>query len=189
MYILSKKKLTGVRQIVTETASCSSICDALRNLVPLVKFKKRENFPSWVFFMFFTIFKLYKWYQIAQNITYVKRVQNTALGEPENHYDRNILSGKLWLALKLCICTCAVHALYFQEVLPEVWTLKSEAYSKPSGTSKMEHAAKMVNGWNSWTIFAKSFIRYSIRLWRKAAPLKATFYAIIWKVYRVTEAS
>ena len=172
-----------------ETASCSSICDALRNLVPLVKFKKRENFPSWVFFMFFTIFQLYKWYQIAQNITYVKRVQNTALGEPENHYDRNILSGKLWLALKLCICTCAVHALYFQEVLPEVWTLKSEAYSKPSGTSKMEHAAKMVNGWNSWTIFAKSFIRYSIRLWRKAAPLKATFYAIIWKVYRVTEAS
>ena len=56
-------------------------CDALRNLVPFVQFKKREkhpwrsvtfskvagNIPLWVFFKFL---KLYKRYQIAQNITY-----------------------------------------------------------------------------------------------------------------------
>ena len=59
-----------------------SMCDALRDLVPFVQFKKREkhggvlllvklqafcnftksNTPPWVFF---TFFKLYKWYQIA----------------------------------------------------------------------------------------------------------------------------
>ena len=58
------------------------ICDALRNSVPFLQFKKRENHPwksvtfnfiksntpPWVFF---TFFKLSKWYQIAQNITYV----------------------------------------------------------------------------------------------------------------------
>ena len=58
-------------------------CDALRNLLPFVQFKKREkhpwknatfskvsgcnfttgNTPPWVFF---TFFKLYKRYQIAQ---------------------------------------------------------------------------------------------------------------------------
>ena len=56
------------------------MCDALRDLVPFVQFKKREkhlwrdvtlsksNTPPWVFF---TFFKFYKWYQIAQRITYV----------------------------------------------------------------------------------------------------------------------
>ena len=64
-----------------------SNCDALRNLVPLVQFKKREkhpwrnvsfskvagfkfNTPPWVFF---TFFKLYKWYQIVQRTTFTKR--------------------------------------------------------------------------------------------------------------------
>ena len=63
----------------------SVICDALRDLIPFVQFKKREkhpwrsvnfsnnncNFtkistPPWVFF---TFFKLFKWYQIAQRTT------------------------------------------------------------------------------------------------------------------------
>ena len=56
------------------------MCDALRDLVPFVQFKKREkhlwrdvtlsksNTPPWVFF---TFFKFYKWYQIAQRITYI----------------------------------------------------------------------------------------------------------------------
>ena len=63
--------------------SFMNICDALRDLVPFVQFKKREkdpwrsvtfskvagfiNTPLWVIFM---VFKLYKWYQIGQNITY-----------------------------------------------------------------------------------------------------------------------
>ena len=33
-----------------------------------------------------------------------------------------------------------------------------EAYSEPSGTSKMEFFAKIVNGWKPLTIFAKSSI-------------------------------
>ena len=49
-------------------------CDALRDLVSFVQFKKLEKHPSrsvtfskvWVFS---TFFELYKWYQIAQNIT------------------------------------------------------------------------------------------------------------------------
>ena len=55
-----------------------NICDALRDLVPFVQFKKREKHtwrsvtfskvtPPWVFF---TFFKLYKWHQITQRITY-----------------------------------------------------------------------------------------------------------------------
>ena len=66
------------------------MCGALHDLVPFVKFKKREkhswrsvnfrvklqakacnftkiNTPPWVFF---TFLKLYKWYQIALRITY-----------------------------------------------------------------------------------------------------------------------
>ena len=61
--------------------------DALRDLVPFVQFKKRENYlwrratfskswnvtksntPPWEFFAFF---KLYKWYHIAQSITYIQ---------------------------------------------------------------------------------------------------------------------
>ena len=50
------------------------ICDALRDLIPFVQFKKREkhpwtkiNTPPWVFF---TFFKLDKWYQIEQCSTY-----------------------------------------------------------------------------------------------------------------------
>ena len=41
-------------------------CDAFRDLVPFVQFKKREKTPPWVFF---TFFKLYKSKQIAQRIT------------------------------------------------------------------------------------------------------------------------
>ena len=53
---------------------CHPICDALRDLVLFVQFKKACNFtkintPPWVFF---TFFKLYKWYQIEQRITYTK---------------------------------------------------------------------------------------------------------------------
>ena len=68
--------------ITNEFQKSNTVCDALRNLVPFVQFKKCEkhpwrsvnfnqvtksNTPPW---MFFTFFKLYKWYQIAQNITY-----------------------------------------------------------------------------------------------------------------------
>ena len=61
--------------------SLDLICDALRDLVPFVQFKKREkhlwrsvtftkiNTPPW---MFLTFFKLYKWYQVAQRTTYLK---------------------------------------------------------------------------------------------------------------------
>ena len=57
-----------------------SLCDALRDLVPFVQFKKlkirpwrsvtfsKSNTPLWVLF---TFYKLYKWYQIAQRITYI----------------------------------------------------------------------------------------------------------------------
>ena len=57
-----------------------NICDALRDLVPFLQFKKREKQPwrsvnftkintaPWVFF---TFFKLYKWYQISQRTTYL----------------------------------------------------------------------------------------------------------------------
>ena len=59
--------------------------DALRDLVPFVKFKKREKTQKtaenrWkpatllkvtlLHGFFFTFFKLYKWYQIVQGITY-----------------------------------------------------------------------------------------------------------------------
>ena len=46
--------------------------DDLRDLVPVIEFKKREkhpwtmsNTPLWVML---TFFKFYKWYQIAQSI-------------------------------------------------------------------------------------------------------------------------
>ena len=42
------------------------ISGALRNLVPIVQFKKREKHSSRGAFQFL---KLYKWYQIAQRIT------------------------------------------------------------------------------------------------------------------------
>ena len=52
----------------------ATIADALRNLVPIVQFKKRKKHP-WrsvtLSKVFFTFFKLYKWYQIAQRITYM----------------------------------------------------------------------------------------------------------------------
>ena len=64
-----------------------NLCDALRNLVPFVQFKKREkhpwrsvilacnftksNTPPWVFFTFFILCKCY---QIAQRITIMKSV-------------------------------------------------------------------------------------------------------------------
>ena len=67
------------------------ICDALRDSVPFVQFKKREKNPwrsvtfskvaGWkpatlvkvtlLYGCLSRFFKLYKWYQIAQNITYV----------------------------------------------------------------------------------------------------------------------
>ena len=58
-------------------------CDALRDFVSFVQFKKREKKPwrSVTFSkvagfstppcLFLTFFKLYKWYQIAQSITNV----------------------------------------------------------------------------------------------------------------------
>ena len=61
------------------TLSCDvllSICDALRDLVSFVQFKKSEKHPSnftknnTLLWVFFTFFKTYKWYQIAQRITY-----------------------------------------------------------------------------------------------------------------------
>ena len=69
------------------------MCDALRDLVPFVQFKKhkkhpwrsftfragacnftKHNTPPWVFF---TFFKLHKWYQIAQSISYTPESQTT----------------------------------------------------------------------------------------------------------------
>ena len=77
------------QKTIAET-NIDSKCDALRDLVPFVQFKKREsthggvlilvklqtsacnftksNTSPWVFF---TFFKLYKWYQIAQRITII----------------------------------------------------------------------------------------------------------------------
>ena len=83
-------KYTGLPLIYFEMSSFSNskvILDALRDLVALVRFKKREKHPwrivtfskvagfnftksntlPWVFF---TFFKLHKYYQIAQSITY-----------------------------------------------------------------------------------------------------------------------
>ena len=72
----------------------STICDALRDLVPFVQFKKnvknthgrvlilaklqasKINTPPWVLF---TFFKLYKWYQIAQRTTYYQLSQSQNL--------------------------------------------------------------------------------------------------------------
>ena len=65
------------------------MCDALNDLVPFVRFKKRETHPwgsvtfsgrmkplkaavnksSTPLWVFFTFFKLYKWYQIAQSVS------------------------------------------------------------------------------------------------------------------------
>ena len=46
------------------------ICDALRDLVLFLQFKKREKHP-WSSVNFRKV-ELYKWYQIAQRNTYVK---------------------------------------------------------------------------------------------------------------------
>ena len=68
-----------------------TVCDVLRDLIPFVQFKKRENThggalllvklhaevcnftksntPPWVFFKFL---KLYKWYQIEQHHIYIQ---------------------------------------------------------------------------------------------------------------------
>ena len=60
--------------------SPSPLCDALRDFVPFVQFKKHEkhawrnvNFRNTLPWVFFTFFKLYKWYQIAQRTNYVLR--------------------------------------------------------------------------------------------------------------------
>ena len=55
--------------------------DALRNLVPIVEFKK-QHFSMGVF----TFFKLYKWYQIAQRITIYKPIfyESFYFAPPEN---------------------------------------------------------------------------------------------------------
>ena len=49
------------------------ICDALRDLLPFVQFKKREKHPwrSVYFSKVAGFFNLYKWYQIAQRTTYL----------------------------------------------------------------------------------------------------------------------
>ena len=49
-----------------------NICDALRDLVPLAQFRKRENI-HWDVLLLLKLqvsFKLYKWYQIVQSISY-----------------------------------------------------------------------------------------------------------------------
>ena len=55
--------------------------DALRNLVPIVEFKK-QHFSMGVF----TFFELYKWYQIAQRITIYKPIfyESFYFATPEN---------------------------------------------------------------------------------------------------------
>ena len=80
--------MTLIHSYTTIYLSNVQICDALRNLVPFIQFRKREKHPwgsvtfinvagfnftksntsPWVFF---TFLKLYKWYQIAQSISYV----------------------------------------------------------------------------------------------------------------------
>ena len=45
-----------------------NVCDALRDLLPFVQFKKREKHP----WRSFTCSKLCRWYQIAQCITIMK---------------------------------------------------------------------------------------------------------------------
>ena len=57
-----------------------TISDILRDLVPFVQFKIRENAHGGMILLvtksntspwvFFTFLKLYKWYQIAQSVSY-----------------------------------------------------------------------------------------------------------------------
>ena len=93
-----------ISQILGVPLFCESPCawDALRDFVPFVQFKKRENThrgvlllvkgqalacnftksnnPPWMLFKFF---KLYKWYQIRQSITcYVLIPTNTIYLSP-----------------------------------------------------------------------------------------------------------
>ena len=66
-----------VVRIVLMVLSCLilkqlNICDALRDLVPLAQFKKRENTHGDVLLLvkLQVSFKLYKWYQIVQSASY-----------------------------------------------------------------------------------------------------------------------
>ena len=108
-------------QSSAKTLKSSKIWDILLNLVPLVRFKKREkylrrrvtfskvtslswnftksNTPPWVFF---TFFKWYNWYQIAQN-TY--RNQNFKL-----KYRHNLTFWLNYFAMHFRKVTC--HTQY-----------------------------------------------------------------------------
>ena len=84
------------------------ICDALRNLVSFVQFKKQEHPWRSVAFstksntppcVFFTSFKLHKWYQIAQIISYLLLFHQNALTlhekqrvEQECHEEERLLA-------------------------------------------------------------------------------------------------
>ena len=72
------KNANKIPEFGTYRVRSSCMCDALRDLISLVQFKKREKHPWRSFksstppWVFFTCFKLYQWCQIAQNITYKK---------------------------------------------------------------------------------------------------------------------
>ena len=93
-----------------------SICDALRDLVLFVQFRKRgknpyrktPNFtesttPPWVFFMFV---KLYKWCQILQRIRYLfeKQRQKTAskIDAPTLHHKEDCKKVKIVQCKHIC---------------------------------------------------------------------------------------
>ena len=104
LYFLECKDLSQIKHCVKYTRIRFSLtrnfpCDALRDLVPFIQFKKHEkknhagvlilvklqkeacnstkiNTPAWVFF---TFIKLYKCYQIAQRITYKNRIAESVL--------------------------------------------------------------------------------------------------------------
>ena len=61
-------KVWTIKSIFISLVEKMLLCDALRDLVPFVQFKKLKSTPGGVFF---TFFKLYKWYQIAQRTTYI----------------------------------------------------------------------------------------------------------------------
>ena len=75
------KYSTGLKWVKTKHPMQKNICDALRNLVPFVQSKNREEHP-WKNVtksknpprVFFRFSKLYKWYQIAQGITYLQKI-------------------------------------------------------------------------------------------------------------------
>ena len=104
-WYLIEKLLIEFIDVIVHLNSSITICDALRDLVPRVQFKKNMkstngvvillvkwqasvcNFsnkiiiPPWVFF---TFFKLRKWYQIVQSITYFILMRGKAANNNHN---------------------------------------------------------------------------------------------------------